>query len=174
MTQQEKQARQMVEELLCIEFAQDTGERVFEAREGYRTIFTGIYTDVSSVTVDGLAVDYQKAFFDKKNGEFFNSIVLKTPVCGEVTVDADWGFDCLPTDLQSLVNRAVLVVSQSYSTKDVKSKRVEDFSVVYGDISDDEKFIRDNAITIQKYSMCNIGYIVNGKTCYHGRICAIC
>lgn len=171
MTQQEKKARQMVEELLCIEFAQDTGERVFEAREGYRTIYTGIYTDVHSVTVDGLAVDYQKVFFDKKNGKFFNSIVLKTPVCGEVTVDADWGFDCLPADLQALVNNAVILVSKSASITDVKRKRTEDFDITYGDLSENEVFVNQNSVTIGKYSMCNIGYIVNGATCGHSVRC---
>lgn len=176
LTTQQKQARQMVEELLCLDLAQDTGERTFDAREGYRTVFTGIFSDVSSVTVDGVAVtDYYPAFFDKRNSKFYNSIVFKEEVCGEVIVDADWGFnDCLPADLQALVDKALLIVSQTYSTKDVKSKKVEDFSVVYGDLSDDEVFVKQNALTIRKYSMCDSGYIVNGETCHHGRFCGIC
>ena len=172
---QHDEATQMLESLLCLDFTQESGKRVFEAREGYRTVYTGIFTDVSSVTVDGQAVDYYPAFFDKKNGQFFNSIVLKTPVCGEAVVDADWGFDCLPADLQRMADNAAKVVSQSYSVKDVKSKQVEDFRVTYGDLSDDEVFLKQNAVTINKYSMCNIGYVLNGETCHHGqRFCYIC
>jgi len=173
LTLQEKQARMMVEELLCLDLASEVAERTFDAREGYRTVFTGIFSDVSSVTVDGVAVtDYYPAFFDKRNGKFYNSIVFKEEVCGEVIVDADWGFDdCLPADLQALVDKAVLVVSKTVSLTDVKRKRTEDFDITYGDLSEDEVFVKQNSLVISKYSMCDTGYIVNGATCGHGVRC---
>src|SRR5690606_41950958 len=114
------------------------------------------------------------SFVDKRNGSFFNSIVLDKPVCGEVVIDADWGFDELPADLKKLLANADAVTSQAYSTKEVKSKRVEDFQITYSDLSDDEVFLKQNAVTINKYSMCHIDYILHGETCYHGRLCSVC
>ena len=139
MAQCSDEAKQFLESLLCLDFSQDSGERTFTAREGMRTVFTGIFSNVHSVTVDGRAVsNYHPAFFDKRNGDYFNSIVLAKPVCGEVVVDADWGFDVLPADLQKLLANADAVTSQAYSTKEVKSKRVEDFQITYSDLSDDD------------------------------------
>ena len=177
LTTQQKQARQMVEELLCLDLAQDTGERTFDAREGYRTVFTGIFSDVSSVTVDGVAVtDYYPAFFDKRNGKFYNSIVFKEEVCGEVIVDADWGFvDCLPADLQRLVDAVVAYIPrQANLNREINSKKVEDVTISYNHSSITmgttlwEDLVKDYSNTIDKYGMCDIGYIINGATCGHG------
>lgn len=174
MAQCSDEAKQFLESLLCLDFSQDTGERTFTAREGMRTVFTGIFSNVRSVTVGGQAVDYYPAFFNKRNGDYFNSIVLTKPVCGEVVVDADWGFDALPADLKKLLANADAVTSQAYSVKEVKSKRVEDFHITYSDLSDDEVFLKQNAVTIAKYSMCDIPYVLHGETCHHGRVCGVC
>ena len=173
MTPQE-QAKLLVEELLCLDLTSETSERVFEPREGMRTVFTGLFTNVSSVKVDGRAVsNYHPAFFDKRNGTLFNSLVFDTPVKGEVAVTADWSADPLPADLQKLIANAEAVVSQSYSVKELKSKRVEDFTLTYSDLSNDEVFVKQNAVTINKYSMCNVPYILHGDTCGNSfrRIC---
>lgn len=174
MAQCSDEAKQFLESLLCLDFSQDSGERTFTTREGMRTVFTGIFSNVRSVTVSGDAVDYYPAFFNKRNGDYFNSIVLTKPVCGEVVIDADWGFDALPADIQKLLANADAVTSQAYSVKEVKSKRVEDFSITYSDLSDDEAFLKQNAVTINKYGMCHIDYILHGETCYHGRFCSVC
>jgi hypothetical protein len=174
MAQCSEEAKQFLESLLCLDFSQDSGERTFTAREGMRTVFTGIFSNVRSVTVGGQAVGYYPAFFDKRNGDYFNSIVLDKPVCGEVVIDADWGFDELPADLKKLLANAEAVTSQAYSTKEVKSKRVEDFQITYSDLSDDEVFLKQNAVTINKYSMCDVPYILHGETCHHGRVCGVC
>lgn len=174
MAQCSEEAKQFLESLLCLDFSQDSGERTFTAREGMRTVFTGIFSNVRSVTVNGQAVDYYPAFFDKRNGDYFNSIVLTKPVCGEVVIDADWGFNELPADLKKLLANADAVTSQAYSVKEVKSKRVEDFQITYSDLSDDEVFLKQNAVTIAKYSMCDVPYILHGETCHHGRVCGVC
>lgn len=174
MAQCSEEAKQFLESLLCLDFSQDSGERTFTTREGMRTVFTGIFSNVNSVTVNGQAVDYYPAFFDKRSGSFFNSIVLDKPVCGEVVIDADWGFDELPADLKKLLANADAVTSQAYSVKEVKSKRVEDFSITYSDLSDDEVFHKQNAVTIAKYSMCDVPYVLHGETCHHGRVCSVC
>lgn len=167
MAQYSPEATQLLESMLCLDFSNDSGERVYQAREGYRTVFTGIFSDVNSVTVDGQPVDYYPAFFDKRNGEFFNSIVLENPVCGEVVIDAEWGFNTLPADLQRLLANADKVVNKSRSLNDVKSKKTEDFTITYGDLSEDAVFIKNNAVTIGKYGMCHIGNIQHGETCGH-------
>ena len=175
MAQCSEEAKQLLEELLCLDISQDSGERTFSPREGMRTVFTGIFTDVSSVTVDGEAVtNYYPAFFNKRNGEYFNSIVFTAPVCGEIVIDADWGFDTLPADLKKLLDNAQKLVESSYTVKSVKSKRVEDFQITYSDLSDDEEFVKQNALTIRKYSLCDTAYILHGDTCHHGRVCSIC
>jgi hypothetical protein len=173
MTPQETQARQMVEALLCLDLTPATAQaRTFKAREGMRTVFTGLFSNVSSVTVNGKAVtNYYPAFFDKRNGTLFNSLVFTEPVCGEVVVTGDWSATTLPADLQRLVDNALAVVNQTYSTKEVKSKRVEDFQITYSDLSDDEVFLKQNAVTINKYSMCHIDYILHGDTCGHSVRC---
>lgn len=168
MAQCSDEAKQFLESLLCLDFSQDSGERTFTAREGMRTVFTGIFSDVSSVTVGGEAVSYHPAFFDKRNGSFFNSIVLDKPVCGEVVVDAEWGFDELPADLKKLLANAEAVVTKTHAIRDIKSKKVEDVTVTYGDLSDDEVFLKQNAVTINKYSMCHIDYILHGDTRGYG------
>ena len=172
MTPQEMQARQMVEELLCLDLASESATRVFEPREGMRTVFVGIFRNVSSVKVDGKAVtNYHPAFFDKRNGTVFNSLVFDAPVHGEIEVTADWGLTTLPADLAALVANAQKVVSQAYSVKEVKSKRTRTFNITYSDLSDDEVFLKQNAVTINKYSMCNVPYILHGDTCGHNTRC---
>jgi hypothetical protein len=163
----------MVEALLCLDLTPATAQaRTFKAREGMRTVFTGLFSNVSSVTVNGKAVtNYYPAFFDKRNGTLFNSLVFTEPVCGEVVVTGDWSATTLPADLQRLVDNALAVVNQTYSTKEVKSKRVEDFQITYSDLSDDEVFLKQNAVTINKYSMCHIDYILHGDTCGHSVRC---
>lgn len=165
MAQCSPEATQLLESMLCLDFSNDSGKRVYQGREGYRTVFTGIFSDVNSVTVDGQPVDYYPAFFDKRNGEFFNSIVLENPVCGEVVIDAEWGFNKLPADLKKLLANADAVVTRTHAIRDIKSKKVEDVTVTYGDLSDDEVFLKQNAVTINKYSMCNVPYTLHGDTC---------
>lgn len=162
--------------LLCIEPNQDTGERVFEKRDGMSTVFTGIFTQVNSVTVDGNEAEYTPYFWDSRNSGFYNSIVLTNNIGSEVKIDAEWGFDCMPADLQRLLAQAFAVVSAKRQVKNVKSKKVEDFSITYGDLSDEEQFVSDSARVIKKYSLCNTGYILHGTTCSeHRRIdCGYC
>jgi hypothetical protein len=177
-------AKESVEELLCISLDVDdtSGEpeatmQLFEAREGYSTVFTGIFTDVTEVKVDGVvSTDYHRAFWDKRNSPYYNSIILSTRRAKEVEITAFWGFDELPADLKQLWAKAFAVVSAKKPVGNVKSKKVEDFSISYGDLSDDDVFVRDNSRVIKKYKMCHLGYILSGDVCRtHGvRRCGHC
>jgi len=173
-------ARQSLEELVCMEISCESVEepRIVSTRVGYSTVFTDVFTDVDSVTINGEEVDsskYYKAFFDSRNGKFFNSIVFNEAFYDSdgITITATWGFQGLPNDLGMLMARLFSNVSKKYSvgSGNVKSKRVRNFQVTYGDLTDDQAFIDANSRTIQKYNMCNIGFIRSGSTCSeHGRL----
>jgi hypothetical protein len=179
-------AQESLEELLCISLDadDDSGDpepeaRTFEVREGYSTVFTDIFTDVSEVKVDGVVTtDYYPAFWDRRSADYYNSIALDVCSGKEVEITALWGFAEIPSDLKLLLARLFANVSKKYAAGggNIKNKKVEDFSVSYGDLTDDQVFLDANARTIRKYNMCNIGYIRHGKTCVtHGRYdCGYC
>lgn len=164
-------AEENLDELLCTSIEEVTETRTYEARDGYSTVFTDIFQTVTEVKVNGEATtDYYKAQWDRRNGSWYNSIVFSerfddTDTLVEVT--GTWGFDPsnTPVDLQRLLAQMFAVASTKYQTNDVKSKKVEDFSVTYSDITTDEKVAADNALTISKYSQCNTGYVLHGRTC---------
>lgn len=160
-------AKNNVSDILCIDICKDSGERVFERRQEFATVFTGIFSNVNSVKVDGVeVVDFLPYFFNKRTGDFYNSIVFDNlPRGTEITVDADWGFNTLPIDIKRMISQAFAVVSSSYQTKDVRSKQIEDFRTTYGELTSDEVFASSNARTIQKYSLCTIGDLTSGNIC---------
>lgn len=168
-------ATEEVEGLLCISLdysgdesgEQVAEERTYKARKGYSTVFTDIFSEVTSVTVNGEAgSDYDPQFWDNPNSGYYNSIVLDEPLESDsVVVTAVWGFVELPSDLKRLIAQAFDMVAKKHNVSDVSSKKVEDFSISYGSLSDNEKFIRDNALVIRKYSMCTIGNIQHGAIC---------
>ncbi len=177
-------ALENLEELLCLSLDEQNSsgdepefeERTFKTREGYSTLFTGMFTEIESVTVDGNeTTDYTPYFFDNPNKDYFNSIVFDTAFNRKVTVviNAAWGFLELPDDLQLLLAQLFAITSKKYSTGSVKSKKVEDFSITYGDATDGQVFADQNALTIQKYSLCNVVYVLHGDVCkiHRSRYC---
>lgn len=173
-------AQESLEELLCIKLCDEGDEtRTFDVREGYSTVFTGIFTELTEVKVDGtVTTDYYHAFWDKRSNAYYNSIVLDDCNVSEVEITGSWGFDSTPADLQLLWAQMFANVSKKYKAGggNVKRKDVRNFSVWLGDLSDDETFINGNKRAIQKYSLCNVGYVLHGRTCSaHGRYgCAYC
>jgi hypothetical protein len=174
-------ARGSLEELLCmpIDCRNVVESRVFDIRDGYSTVFTDIFTEVDEVKVDGVATtEYHPAFWDKRSNAYYNSIVLDD--CGGSTVEitATWGFDEVPSDLKQLIAQLFANVSKKYQpgADNVRRKAVEDFSVWYGELSDDEVFMNANRRTIQKYRMCDIGYVIHGDVCntHKVRNCEYC
>lgn len=168
-------AKEQLEQMLCMEIELQQGStatpetRVFTGREGYSTTFTPIFTDVTSVKVDGEEItDFYTAFFDNRNAGFYNSVVFNHHIHNghcEVEIKALWGFEDYPADLELLLARAFAGVSALYSTKDVKSKKTRAFTITYGDLSSDEIFLRTNSVTLSKYSMCRVGYVLHGGKC---------
>jgi len=163
-------AKASLESLTCLDLSCKSTEedRTFTARAGYSTVFVGIFTEVQSVTVNGEVVDattYHPAFFDNRNGSVFNSIVFDTAFgCDEdVVINAVWGFESLPNDLAMLYAQLFANTSKAYATGSVKSKKVEDFSITYGDLTDEQAFVNQNARILSKYSLCGIGNVKHGN-----------
>lgn len=159
-----------LEELLCMDLCGDDGERTYEARYGYRTVYVDPFTDIDSVTIDGEAQD---AFTIKQNdrfsGSWFNVIEFDTVRAGEkIVVAADWGFDSVPVDLQLLLARLFDQGSvEQTSDSQVKSKKIEDFSVTYKDSANYDEFVLANSSVIDKYAQCNQGTIRHGYVRNH-------
>jgi hypothetical protein len=161
-----KIAIEKLESLLCFTVCGDQGERTFESRTGYRTLYVDPFTDITSVTIDGNETeDYVKKQNDKFNGSWYNVIEFDRKQTGKnVVVDADWGFNPLPSDLQLLLARLFDQGSiEQTSDGQVKSKKIEDFSVTYKDSATYDEFVMSNASVIDKYAQCSQGYIRHGS-----------
>lgn len=157
-----------LEDLLCSGLLDATEERIFDIREGYSTVFTELFRSVSSVKVKGITLPserYQARQWDKRRAEWFNSIVLKDVRGDEVAITAEWGFTELPADLKLLVDKIIKQQAKK-GPGNVKSKKIEDFSVTYSDIPAYEQFVIDNQSIINKYSVCGIGEVQSGKVCH--------
>lgn len=163
-------AKQMLEELTCVSLEQESGERTFTARNGYKTLFTGIFTGVTTVTVDGEEIpstDYTLMFFDDRNKGFYNSIVFKeTLEAVDVVVDAQWGFNNVPADLSIVLAQLFALAANKKTIGSVKSKRVEDFWITYGDNTDMQELVAENSLIINKYAMCDIYETRHGEIYY--------
>ena len=170
-------ANDTLESLICTPIAPATETRTFSTREGYRTAFVDIFTAITEVKVNGDVLDaakYSKRQWDKQNGTWFNSIVLDSDVsdtCTEIEVTGTWGFAvdelAVPNDLQAvLAGLFDLITKKNKLNSTIKSKQVEDFRLTFADSVDlDEEFSTKYGTTINKYSLCNIGYVRNGEVC---------
>ena len=166
-----------LENLLCWSPICADATASYTAREGYRTLWTDPFTSITDVKVDGTAVtDYKLAFNGNFNYPFYNSVVFPYPL-GEQTVEiaGTWGFEDLPADLGSLVAEIFKMygrVSSGNMAGNVTNKRVEDFSITYGDGSEMDTLEANNSSVIAKYSNCqSAGEISHGEVGdYCGRV----
>lgn len=161
-----KIATQRLEELLCMNVCADACERTYESRLGYRTVYVDPFTSINSVTIDGNATDdYTIKQFDKFNGSWYNLIEFdRKRDIDRIVVDAEWGFDKLPLDLQLLLAQLFNQGSvEQTNDSSVKSKKIEDFTVTYKDTPTYDEFVLTNNSIISKYSLCNQGTIRHGN-----------
>lgn len=162
-------AQERLSGLLCMNLSTEVGERTYETRDGYRTVFVDPFTELTSIKdSDGETIDsskYTVMQWDSYNATWYNSIVFDELLsCQRIVVEAEWGFDCLPVDLESLLAKlfALGTIEQNMTGK-VKSKKIEDFTVTYDDVPTIDSIVSDNLATINKYSLCNLGYVKHGK-----------
>jgi len=166
-----KIAVQRLQELLCVDLCRKDGERTYESRSGYRTVYVDPFTELNSVTIDGDEVDegdYTIKQNDSLNGSWYNAIEFDTRRSGQkIVVDADWGFNPLPTDLQLLLAQLFNQGSvEQTADNTVKSKKIEDFTVTYKDGATYDEFITANSSTINRYSQCHQGIIRHGAVAW--------
>lgn len=165
-------ASDRLKSLICSDFSTDVGAvRKFESRAGYRTVFIDIFEAVTQVKVDGIVTtDYEYRQFDNLNGNWYNSLVFNDKFYRDQTVEVtgNFGFSSLPADMQLLLGRLFDSVSEEQNTdSSVQSQRIDDAQVTFKDGTVQEHFYLDNKSTIDKYSICAVGYIRHGKTWRH-------
>jgi hypothetical protein len=161
-------AEDRLSDLLCTSIEDVTESRIFDIRKDYKTVMLDVFTEINSIEHDGVAItDYTVYQWNKRNGSWFNSIVLDKCLDGELEIDADWGFDVLPADLQLLTAKLFALVGvMNNGNGNIKTKEVEDFKVTFNESTEYDQFVSDNWSTIEKYSLCrevNVqhGYVSN-------------
>lgn len=156
-----KIAIERLEQLVCCKLCGEYGERTYLSQDGFSELYVDPCTSVDSIQPE---LSYTLKQNDTYNGDWFNIIEFDKPLTGQrVTVDANWGFDCFPADLQMLIAKLFAQVSREPSDDNqVKSKKIEDFTVTYKDNPNYNEFVLANQATISKYSQCNIGGIGSG------------
>lgn len=160
-----KIAIERLEKLVCFTLCGKQGRRIYPIRYGYRTQYIDPCTVVDSIKIDGVVVeDYKLRCDESYNSEWFDCIELPKAATGElIEIEASWGFERIPNDLQLLIARLFALNSLEQATdSSVKSKSIEDFSVTYRDAPTLDSFLEANQQIIDKYSQCNIGNIQNG------------
>lgn len=157
-------AKERLSDLICTSFEEVTEDRVFDIRADYRTVMLDVFTEINSVVHDGTTItEYTPFQWSKRNGDWFNSIVLDECLEGTLTINADWGF-CYPPDIKLLLAKLFSLVGQmNNSTGNVKSKEVEDFKITFSGATDYDQFVSDNQATIDKYSLCREVTVTNGR-----------
>lgn len=157
-----------VSDLICSTVCPSYEETmVFEIVNGYRTLNLPIFTDIVSITVGSNVLDetsYKVKQNSSLNGDWFNAVVFNYGVlndCETISVEADWGFNRIPLDVQQMIAEQFGIASSILSNDNITRKQVEDFSIyLKGSLSD--AFDAKYASTIAKYSSCNKGQIQSG------------
>lgn len=160
-------AQSKLNDILCGNICAEHDTKKFVPRKGYRTLNAPIFSDITSLTVNGVALDdthYQTLQGSNLYGDWFNSIVFNTLPIGIIEVEADWGFLSTPIDIQQMLAEQFAMASSSPLGDDlVQRKQVEDFSIQFKDGTKQEAFAAKYSATIAKYSGCNLSDIQHGE-----------
>lgn len=161
-------ASEKLSDLLCNTFSVTAGERTYKSRYGYKEVYIDICSTVSTVYIDNVLIeesDYTLKQNDKYTGTWYNIIEFDDKRDGDtIQVNAAWTFSTLPNDLQLLLAKLFAQNTTDQTTDyQVKSKKIEDFTVTYKDSPTYNEFILSNSSTIDKYSQCNVSQIRHGS-----------
>lgn len=168
----DKLAMQTLETVLCIPLCNNEDPKLFTAREGYRTVFCGIFTDITEVKIDDVVTTaFLKAQSGKWQGDWYNSLIFDnkfTKPESIVSVSASWGFQNMPADLQAMQAAAFdLITKKNAFDGTVSSKKVEDFTISFNADADlDTEFYDKFKNVIAKYGQCDIVNVQSGSVCY--------
>jgi len=165
-----KIARQSLDDLLCTNLCDESDPRTYDARAGYSTVFTDVFTDITSVSVNGIAVEadtYSIRQWNRRNGSWYNSIGFdeKLEEDDEVEVSASWGFSEMPSDLQLVQAQLFgLITKKNKQDGTIERKEVEDFKIQFNVDADlDDEFYSQYNKTIAKYSLCTVGQLTHAS-----------
>lgn len=163
-------AKKSVQNFLCFDLCDPEDTQVFEAREGYSTVFVPPFTELDEVKLNGVVTeDYSVRQWNKRTGSWYNSLVFKHRLSDEdeVEITGAWGFQTIPNDLQLVIARAfALITKQNKFDPTIKHKRVEDFDITIDNAVDlDDAFYQQNEATLTAYSLCGVGNIQHGSVC---------
>jgi hypothetical protein len=153
-------ANHRLSNLVCFSFDTTAGERTYDSRPGYRTLFIDPCTAVTSVTIEGNALTtFVKKQNDSYQGSWFNSLEFDDKLQGErVVVTATWGLGTpFPADLgQLLAGLFGIHESELKAARqgNVKEKRIEDTWIKYGDSTIFDGLVAQHVSTVQKYAQC--------------------
>lgn len=168
-----KIAKESLDDLLCMSLCNAEDPRVFDVREGYKTVYFDVFSELNEIRINGVVIaadQYEVRQNDIRQSNWYNSVVFTDALYKDdvVTVSADWGFNGnMPTDLQSvLAGLFGLVTAKNKFDGSIKSKGVEDFKVTFDNDADlDDLFYKQNSRVIAKYSLCDKINITNGEVC---------
>ena len=138
-------------------------ERTYLPREGYNTLWTDPFTELTSVEIitqdSTIALDGTPAYFDDLNADWFNSVILDRPLGSKrLSVKAAWGFgENLPTDLAKLWAGLFGIASSVADTEPtgaVTSEQILTHKVTFADASADvmARWAQANSLVIARYS----------------------
>lgn len=160
-----KIAYERLRQLVCFSLCDIGGTRTYNCRKGYYDLFIDPFTSIESVTIDGsITTAYIIKQNELYNADWYNVVEFDEKMVGDrVTINATWGFVTIPYDLQLFIAKLFSYISIEQKADDnIKSKKIEDFTVTYKDGATYDEFITANQSVINKYSQCNIGLIDHG------------
>lgn len=156
------------EQLTCSTLKRITETRIFDSRDGMRSLFVGLFTTLSEVKVDGVIVtNFSPAQGDKRGSlTWYNAVLSDNKmVAGQnIAITANWGFETLPDDVAMTLAQLFALVSSDSEEYRIKSKKIEDFSISYADTETAfNAFISDFGGILNKYSVCGVGEVRHGR-----------
>lgn len=165
-------AQSRVSDMFCVDICQKVETRRFPVRLGYKTLNVPIFTEIDSVTLDGVTVtDFEVRQNSKTYGDWYNSIVFTKPFFQKtvltqpvVEIKADWGFATIPADVQLLIAEVFGILTDPLESDLIKLKQVEDFRLTLNDKTKQQAFAERYAGIIAKYSGCVTSSIESGST----------
>ena len=143
-----------LEALICSKVGYIEEERTFQGRDGMRSVFIGLCSEIQSVKVNSNSVDFT-AYLGDNASQLCDNIVLNKPTkhTDVITVRGGFGLKVIPEEL-------VQVISELFAVKlaggdKITSKKVEDFSITYDKTSELDRIIESYKSILDKYSQCS-------------------
>lgn len=143
-----------LEALICSKVGYIEEERTFQGRDGMRSVFIGLCSEIKSVKVNSSPVDFATYLGDNAS-QLCDNIVLNKPTkhTDVITVRAGFGLKVIPEELAQVISELFAV--KLVGGDKITSKKVEDFSITYDKTSELDRIIESYKSILDKYSQCS-------------------